>query len=416
MPRDYPGTAKRAVSMEVAPGEGVDEGISAARASTEADRSSRWPNVTRASPIAIISDVYRTASPPAPSPEVVTLLPHRGRRVILGFGLWFLGIWFVLFGVAWVVDAAITGEEVWRVAPAALILAVTVWVIAKTMRLETIYVGNLEIRRVGVLREHRIKWADVTGSHWITRPRRRNRPPVRLLMIDGASGQELLVAPNQVDDPTGVLAWAIAEATAGRPEAIDERVRREGKRPRKNKVFAVHGAIGLVFFVMMGVLLFPFRLQRHTERELRVIDQLPLEERIVRASQISESSWQNDRMRCRASSMIVYTRLSLGETQEAEEHCSEMLRAGCSNAPYDDCEMLRALVRAESALDGGRPTEAATELDALESCLFAACVSARLRILRATGEDERARQTAAECREQFGDSVATSDLLAPCRE
>ncbi|MBW2461292.1 MAG: hypothetical protein JRH11_06570 [Deltaproteobacteria bacterium] len=360
--------------------------------------------------------MYRTASPPAPSPEVVTLPPHRGRRVFLGFGLWFLAIWFVLFGVAWVLDAAITGQEVWRVAPAVLILGVTVWVIAKTLRLETIYVGNLEIRRVGVLREHRIKWADVTGSHWITRRRRGARPPVRLLMIDGAAGQELLVAPNQVGDPTGVLAWAIAEATAGRPEAIDERIRHEGKRPRKNRVFAVHGAIGLALFVVMGGLLFPFRLEHHAERELRGIEQLPFEERIAQASRISESSWQNDRTRCRASSTVVYSRLSLGETQAAEERCTEMLRAGCTNAPYDDCEMLRALVRAESALDGGRSTEAATELEALESCLFRVCVNVRIRILRATGDDERARQAAAECRERFDDDVATSDLLAPCRE
>jgi len=290
--------------------------------------------------------MYRTASPPERLKDVITLPPHKGRRVILAVGLWFMAFWIMAFGPGWIVDAAITGEAIWLVVPGALMPFAFAWGIARLMQLETIYISNVDVRRIDFFREKKIDWRDVTGSRWIERrqsSKGRTRT-IRLLVIEGRDGKELLVAPHQVSDPDGVLSWAIAEAKAERIAAIDERVRREGRRPPKHKHLIFHSAVGLVIFVTLAVLLFPFRLERHTERELRVLTDAPIDERIARATEIAESDWQGDRMRCRARSMLTHAHVRRGDLEAAVASCAAMQDLGCYIIPYEECTTVEEAV------------------------------------------------------------------------
>ncbi len=291
--------------------------------------------------------MYRTAAEPAPIPEVITLRPHRGRRILLTFCLWFMAFWLMVFGPAWIVDAFVTGEGYVLIAPGIGLLVAAVWLISRTLLLETIHIGNTEIRRVGFFRERGMKWRDVTGSRKVKRHKARGVGYIELLMIEGTDGQELLIAPLQVSDPS-VIRWALDRVREERIDEIDDRVRREGNKPGR-RVYFTQGAIGLAIFVATGLLLLPFRADRYAERQLRSLNNRPIEDGLSVAGDILDNPLTSDYVKCSAGDTLVHTYIELGDVAGATRACEAMRGTSCFSLPYDDCTTIsEAVARAHT--------------------------------------------------------------------
>lgn len=333
--------------------------------------------------------------------------------MVLSVGLWFIGFWFLVLAPAWAIEVAVTGEDYWRLVPALLIPALLTVLVVRTLMLETVYLSNLDLKRQGFVKTHTMRWRDVTGTRWMERRAKRGRE-IRLLVVEGQGGQELLVAPTQVQDPGGVLRWAIEQAQAGEPADIAARVRREGRLPRRWRPYLVHGLVALVLCTAAGVVLVPTAVGRQAERTLRTLDDWPPEERITRATEVAQTTFLPEHLACRAWSRTVRAQARLGGLEETLRRCERVAELGC-RAPFDGCRDLETLSRAETALTDGDGTRALREVDSLDGCLGGLCVSARVRALRLSGADPLAEALAGECRERFGARVFELEFLSPCR-
>ncbi len=74
-----------------------------------------------------------------------------------------MAIWFLIFPVAWIVVAFITGEELWRLGVAPILWLIVPWLVTRVMRFQTIILDAKTIRRVGFFKDVHMAWSDITG-------------------------------------------------------------------------------------------------------------------------------------------------------------------------------------------------------------------------------------------------------------
>lgn len=351
---------------------------------------------------------YRSPSAPAESSQFIELPPHRGRRVVLAFCLWFMGFWFIVFPVAWFVQAIVTGEALWKLAVSPLLWLIVPWGITRTMKMETLVLGTQTIRRIGFLRDHVKEWSSIETVRTFERQRSRGRP-VRLYGLQGKGG-ELVIAPDVVEDRANVLSWALQTATRGNVTEIDERVRSEGATLNRMRWYVPHLVTGLILSVLSGWFIGIDQRRHVVRRELAALSNLPSAERFERATALLEDEGEDPQIRCRAAGILTSTQVHHGELERAIETCRREEGLACLVPP--DCDRFVRLRDARDALAAGEPeralglvenTGAGVVRDAIE-------VSA----LRALGRDFG--EQAARCWDIYGDSedARVRELAAPC--
>ncbi|MEM9073334.1 MAG: hypothetical protein AAGE52_32815 [Myxococcota bacterium] len=368
---------------------------------------------------------YREPSRPRRSNEVVCLPPHKARRYLLAGCLWFLMIWLMVWPVAWILQAVISNEGWWRVALAPFVWILAPALVTRIVRVETLIVGTHELRRIGFVRTRSLPWSAIRGHRqWHRRVRNGHR--VRLFTIESDEG-ELLVAPDVVDDPKGLLSWALAKAAEGRQSEIDERVRKEGQPLRAIRWFVPHLVTALVASVVLGWVVAGPQIRREVDRKIQRADSLPYAERNALLEPIFQSSFYDERLRCRAGSKLTYSEISvrddIGEDiyevrlPRALARCEAMRHVPCATLPYHNrgCHSFSALIEASEHWKAG---DAVSALAALEETTIQGPLRFAIEVpaLRQVGRVEDAQRIAAECWERFGDSEfsVAQELVAAC--
>lgn len=354
---------------------------------------------------------YRSPSAPAESSLFIELPPHRGRRVVLAFCLWFLGFWFIVFPVAWFVQALVTGEALWKLAVSPVLWVIVPWGITRTMKMETLVLGTQTIRRVGFLRDHVKEWSAIEAVRTFERRRPRGGP-VRLWGLQG-KGSELIIAPDVVADRANVLSWALQRATSGNVTEIDERIRSEGVKLNRAKWYLPHVATGLALSLAVGSWIASDQLRRAVDRELSALGNLPLAERIERATPLFEDESATDRVRCRAGSLVTSAHTQRGDLARGLELCRRLETMTCIVPPR--CDQIVAIRDARDALAAGDAEHALQLLDGLTmySVVRSTTEVAALRVL---GRD--ATEQAARCIRTYGESddPAVRELAQGCAQ
>lgn len=355
---------------------------------------------------------YREPSKPAESNRFIQLPVTRVRRFLLGPSLWFLAVWFFVFVVAGIVEPLVTGENWWKLALGLLAWPLFPFVVTRVMRLESVLIGAQSLRRVGFFRERAVRWEDVKGVRRFTR-RAKNRA-IPLIGVQTSAG-ELVIAELAVDDANGVLDWALAAASEGRTQDIEERVRSEGRDPRRPLWYVPHTAVALVLTLVLGVYLYKDQQRRFVERTLRQAEQLPLAESVATLQPIFDDEALAITTRCRAGSSLKFARARSGDGAGAFSVCARQVELGCSYLTPDECTRFAALRDAGAALEGGDATGALRLLEGWTE-QGPARGAVEVPALVSLGRSDEAREASARCLAAAEESeLATSALVARCR-
>ncbi|MCB9656386.1 MAG: hypothetical protein H6726_01965 [Sandaracinaceae bacterium] len=303
---------------------------------------------------------YREPATPAESDRFITLPVTRARRVVLGPSLWFLAVWFLFFVLAGIVSPFATGVGWWKLPVCVLVWPLFPWGVTRVARMESVLVGATGLRRVGLWRERFVAWRDITDVRRFSR--RVKSRDIPLIALESADG-ELVIAELAVDDPKGVLDWALAAATSDRLHEIEDRVRREGRPAGRSRWYAPHVAVALLLSAVFGWYLFRDARRRHEERILRTADDLPLAARAAAIEPIFRDASLPSSTRCRAATMLKYTLAHAGQAARAYEVCAEELTLDCAYRAPDACTPFAALRDAGAALEAGQAERALSLLE-----------------------------------------------------
>ena len=188
----------------------------------------------------------------ATSDNRICLSTGKGRRIILAVGMWFLAIWFLIWPVAWVVIALVTGEDLWRLGVAPFLWLMVPWFVTRVIRFQTIILDSYSIRRVGFLKDHHMAWPDITGfRHFEQRYGKRHTGTIPMVALQ-AKGRELIMCPVLCEDPDGHLRWAFEKVEAGEVSLITERVEAQGHPLNRLRWYVPHLVTALVFSLAVG--------------------------------------------------------------------------------------------------------------------------------------------------------------------
>lgn len=371
---------------------------------------------------------YRDAAAPERTSNVLIFRPMKGRRWVLGPGLWFMAFWLFAPAVLWAAPSLVTGEGLWKLAIALPVLALFPVVIGRIQEVETLIVSSTHLRRMGFVRTASIAWADVTGSERVDRVVTNSRGGSRRVVLTrvlGREGTSLLIAELQVEDHRDVVRWAVAEAAAGRAGAIDERLRQEGQPARSKWVWlAPHAIVALVITGALGWYGVQDTARREAQRAIRALDDLPSAERRARALAIANGN-DDERVRCPALSQAVYGALRMGDTADALRTCERMDTA-CVAIPYegerarhpdDRCWGMRALDEARDAHARGDMTAAYDAIERAGNLTMPIYYAVGIEAARGVGATERIGELAERCLRAYGtsDDPEVLEYVGVCR-
>ena len=355
---------------------------------------------------------YREPSKPAETDRFISLPVVRSRRTILGWCLWFLFVWFLLFVLAGMVEPLATGRGWWKLPLCLLVWPLFPWVITRVTRMETVLIGARTLRRVGLFREKSVLWCDVTGVRRFSR--RVKHRTVPLVGVQTVAG-ELLIAELTIDDPKGTLEWALEATTTGRALEIEERVRAEGQSAGRTRWYAPHVIVAVVLSGALGSYLYKDAQRRENERTLRTVDRLPLSERITTLEPILADTSLPSSTRCRAATTLKFARATAGDAAGAFDVCAQSAELDCASQPPDLCAPFAALRDAGAALEGGDAEQA---LSLLEGWTHQGQARGAIEVpaLVALGRMDAAREASERCLRVADDSdPAAAALVARCR-
>lgn len=363
--------------------------------------------------------MYREPATPETTDAIIVLPRARPIRVVLGFCLWFLCFWFLIWPVAWVVSAIVTGEDLWRLAVAPVAWLAIVAAIVRVMRYDQVHLGAEAISRGGFFRDARMAWKDVRAFQVRHRPRGRGGS-VRLYALMGDQG-EVLVAPDILVDPEQNLRWAIDRAVEGKLRAIDERVRARGVSHSPWRRWATHLGVATALSVAVGVLLWGDQTRRAAERRLSDVSSAPYETKVAALAAMLADDGLEPRLRCRAGSRLTSAAARHGDFDRGRAWCEAMGPVGCDELPYQsvDCDSgpLVVLPAAREALAAGDAPRAVALLGSLR---FQGAVRDVLEIqaLRESGSPGMARVVAERCVERYAEAEdpAVRAFARECRD
>ncbi len=315
-----------------------------------------------------------------------------------------MAIWFLIFPVAWIVTAFITGEGLWRLGVATILWLIVPWLVTRVMRFQTIILDAKTIRRVGFFKDAHMAWSDVTGiRHFEQRYGKRGMGMISMVALQ-AEGRELIMCPVLCEDPAGHIRWAFERIEAGEVSLIAQRVEAQGQPLNRLRWYLPHLITALAFSLALGYFLMGDQRRRYGESLLRGVDSAPYEEKLKYASELMQNDSFSQRLRCRAGIKMVYTEIREDHIEKAIENCVTVRDWSCSNVPYepDDCSPIESLLAAKSATT---PEQVLTLLLAVESKYPPALVySLELPALRKLGRNEEADTRAEACWKMYGDS------------
>ena len=355
---------------------------------------------------------YREPSKPAETNRFIQLPVTRARRLILGPCLWFLAVWFFVFVLAGIIEPLVTGESWWTLPLGLLAWPLFPFLVTRVMRLESVLIGAQSLRRVGFFGEKAVRWDAIQGVRRFTRRAKNRRIP--LIGVQTEDG-ELVIAELAVDDAKGVLDWALAAAAEGRLQDIEERVRTEGRDPRRPLWYAPHVAVALVLSLVLGGYLYTDTQRRFVERTMRHAEQLPLGERVAALQPVFDDAGLATTTRCRAGSSLKFARARSGDAAGAFAVCAAQVELGCSYLAPDECTRFAALRDAGAALAAG---DAARALSLLEGWTEQGPARGAVEVpaLMSLGRSDDAHQASARCLAAADEGdPSTEALVARCR-
>ena len=328
-----------------------------------------------------------------------------------------MAIWFLIFPVAWVVIALVTGEEMWRLGVAPLLWLMVPWFVTRVMRFQTIILDAQSIRRVGFFKDGHMAWADITGiRHFEQRYGKRGMGMIAMVALQ-AEGRELIMCPVLSADPDGHIRWAFDRVEAGEVSQIRDRVEAQGRPLNRLSWYTPHLITALVLSLGVGYFLMGDQRRKYGERLLRGAENAPYERKLKSATALLQNEKYSHRLRCRAGTMLVYAEIREDHMEKAISTCETIRDLSCSHVPYDpsDCSPLKELLAAKTATS---PEQVLTHLKAVVSDYPPAIVySLALPALRKLGRTAEAEERAKACWKSYGDSdhAATKALVEVCR-
>jgi len=162
--------------------------------------------------------------------------------------------WGVMACAVWIVTRAIVGPVVAGAHVWTLPLGLLAWPLlpilsARWLRRGSLLIGTHSLRQVGLLRERKVEWSDISDVYTASARGLLRNVPMRYVK---ATTGELRIQEFTVEDANGTLDWALSAATTGRLHEIAERVSRDGKSARRWRWYALSGLLILFASICFG--------------------------------------------------------------------------------------------------------------------------------------------------------------------